>query len=259
MPPTLPPRQKPGANFIADFGPPPQQLTPEQALAQIMGQLGKAKSNPSLDRIPGLPPMGMPNRIPGLPPMNNSSASPSGLPQTQPFGKSLGQLIGGGFASPQIPQVNLGQLPEMGNVVNNQQQVMAPQAPAQAPVAPGGFDFAKIIEALNAPHGRHLGIGGAEMTQANPMGNFGGDPFTNGFFSQNQQPDYRPGAAYHPPTMPQQNPFMPFQGDQAPTPGSPVYQQQHPDQFQMGIGMPPFSMQPRPKATPFSFGMLPRR
>jgi len=143
------------------------------------------------------------------------------------------------------------------NAPAGQTQVQAP-----APVPPNnGFDFAKIIEALNAPRGHHLGIGGAEMTQANPMGNFGGDPFTNGFFKPNPQSDYRPGAEYHMPTMPQQQPFMPFQGAQAPTPGSPIYRQQNPNDpnnpenilKRMGGG------QNSGNRPPFSFGLLPRR
>jgi len=196
-------------------------------------------------------------------------------------GLGLG-LMGQAQAQPQI-----GQAPAQFGGMGGQ-----PQAPAA-----GGFDFAKIIQALNAPHGRHLGMGGQEITNENPLGNAGGDPFSNGFFqtkdqriakekanfgqsftaSEQTNPMGAMAATQAPPqTMGHQTSWSPFQGGQDPTFGSPVYRQQHPD-FNM-FSDPNWAqmnglMGPKPpngqfafgagqnsgKKKSFSSGMLPRR
>lgn len=48
-------------------------------------------------------------------------------------------------------------------------------------------NLAILAQVLNAPRGHHYGIGGGEISDANPLGNAGGDPFSNGFF-QNHAP-----------------------------------------------------------------------
>lgn len=69
--------------------------------------------------------------------------------------------------------------------------IVNPQVAPQAKPEMGGL--AGLLAALNAPHGRHLGIGGAEVTPDNPYGNPGGDPFKNGFFKHDAP---MPGMAY---------------------------------------------------------------
>lgn len=83
------------------------------------------------------------------------------------------QAVGLGASPLPIPQAALG-----GGFQGAQINNAAPVVPA----APNDGGMAALLKAFTAPRGRHLGIGGDEMTQANPMGNFGGDPFTNGFF-----------------------------------------------------------------------------
>lgn len=101
-------------------------------------------------------------------------------------------------------------------------EIAFPQIPqAQlAQAAPGGFDMMALIKALQgmqqpqqqfdpaaffqakraASAPRHYGIGGALISPDNPMGNAGGDPFTNGFFK---------------PTQPRPTPVLPHPDDQA--------------------------------------------
>lgn len=104
----------------------------------------------------------------------------------------------------------------------------------------------------DATFGRHLGIGGAASSPSNPMGNPGGDPFTNGFFSSPEERIAKERATFGgqsftagdrtaptsaamagtqapPQTMGHATSWMPFQGAQAPSFGSPVYRAQHPE------------------------------
>lgn len=68
-------------------------------------------------------------------------------------------------------------------------QIMAMLKGLQQPQQPA-MDIGALAGVLNAPKGHHYGIGGQEITQDNPMGNAGGDPFRNGFFvgAQTLQP-----------------------------------------------------------------------
>lgn len=81
----------------------------------------------------------------------------------------------------------------MQNFIKQQGQTST--APAQSQ---GQIDYGALLQMLlkgkaDAVSGRHLGIGGAEITADNPSGQPGGSPFTNGFF-KNVGPVFTPSA-----------------------------------------------------------------
>lgn len=108
---------------------------------------------------------------------------PTRLPAIDPA--VLTALTGGFWNSVGGSPLMVGQkpnrLPQV--MVNNQGQDLA------AGVMPQANDngIAALLKAFTAPRGHHFGIGGAEISEANPYGNPAGDPFKNGFFKQTPQ------------------------------------------------------------------------
>lgn len=174
-----------------------------------------------------------------------------GISNPTPFNPQAATDLSGGFWNsvglpPAPAPIMATNKPFLGGVqVANQGQNFAP---GMVPQNDGGIGA--LLKAFMSPQGRHLGIGGAEITDANPYGNTGGDPFKNGFFKQAAPVgpmNYLAGTTtpnqgqlgllnwsnmQHPQAVPGVN-LMPSQGA-APTIGSPVWQQQNP-------GFNPFS------------------
>lgn len=98
---------------------------------------------------------------------------------------------------PSVPQSGFMNSPQMAGftpkpLMVSQKPIISPQvqvnnqgqdfAPIFAPQAANDGGIGALLKAFTAPHGHHFGIGGAEISDTNPYGNPGGDPFKNGFF-----------------------------------------------------------------------------
>lgn len=82
------------------------------------------------------------------------------------------------------------------DIASQMSQAFAPNPFAAMMGAMGGgaaaapqMNIADLISALRAPKvSAHLGMGGGQITPDNPMGNLGGDPFTNGMLNHSPAP-----------------------------------------------------------------------
>lgn len=112
-------------------------------------------------------------------------------------GKGYGANPAFPMAGPQATAMAKPVIP-MGGFGGFAQGAMAPQVQVNNPMAPvapandGGIGA--LLKAFTAPRGHHFGIGGAEISQDNPYGNPGGDPFKNGFFKS--PPPMAPGMMF---------------------------------------------------------------
>lgn len=91
----------------------------------------------------------------------------------------------GASAHPQLPQA-----PQPVGDPNTQMMMQFLQSLNQHQQQ--GPDLASIIQSLHQPP-RHLGADGGEITDQNPMGHLGGDPWKNGFFGPNTSSAAGPG------------------------------------------------------------------